>query len=86
MHQVAISSAINFNGADLGIRQSWLPLFDKYSVDVVACDHEHHFERSLAVRGVDPGSSATLRPLVTDTRTHVVDTTKGTVHMVIGGG
>jgi 3',5'-cyclic AMP phosphodiesterase CpdA len=49
MHQVAISSAINFNGADLGIRQEWLPLFDKYGVDLVVCGHEHHFERSLAI-------------------------------------
>ena len=86
MHQVAISSAINFNGADLGIRQAWLPLFDKYGVDLVVCGHEHHFERSLAVRGVDSASTATLRPRVTETRTDVVDTTKGTVHMVIGGG
>jgi 3',5'-cyclic AMP phosphodiesterase CpdA len=86
MHQVAISSAINFNGADLGIRQAWLPLFDKYGVDLVVCGHEHHFERTLAVRGVDPASIATLRPRVADTSTDVVDTSKGTVHMVIGGG
>ena len=86
MHQVAISSALNFNGADLGIRREWLPLFDKYGVDLVVCGHEHHFERSLAVRGVDPASVATLRPRVADSRTDVVDTSKGTVHMVIGGG
>jgi hypothetical protein len=86
MHQVAISSAINFNGADLGIRQEWLPVFDKYGVDLVVCGHEHHFERSLAVRGVDPASASTRRPKVTDARTDVVDTTKGTVHMIIGGG
>jgi hypothetical protein len=29
MHQGAISSAINCNGADLDIRQEWLPLFGK---------------------------------------------------------
>jgi hypothetical protein len=27
---------------DLGIRQEWLPLFDKYGVDLVVCGHEHH--------------------------------------------
>jgi 3',5'-cyclic AMP phosphodiesterase CpdA len=86
MHQVAISSAINFNGADLGVRQEWLPLFDKYAVDLVVCGHEHHFERSLALRGVDPASVSTLRPRVADQQTDVVDTSKGTVHMVIGGG
>jgi 3',5'-cyclic AMP phosphodiesterase CpdA len=86
MHQVAISSAIGFNGADLGIRQEWLPLFDRYGVDLVVCGHEHHFERSLALRGVDPAGADTLRPMVRDSRTDVVDTSRGTVHMVIGGG
>ena len=86
MHQDAISSARNFNGADLGIRQEWLPLFDKYGVDLVVCGHEHHFERTVAVRGVDPAGASTLRPMVTDSRTDVVDTSKGTVHMIIGGG
>ncbi len=56
MHQVAMSSA-HFNGADLGIRQHWLPLFDAYGVDLVLSGHEHHFERSYPVRGVLPGSS-----------------------------
>src|ERR1700760_4834969 len=32
MHQVAISTADKFNGADLGIRQGWEPLFDKPGV------------------------------------------------------
>jgi hypothetical protein len=85
MHQVAISSAHNFNGADLGIRQTWLPLFDKYGVDLVLTGHEHHFERTFALRGVDSGSS-TLRPKVTDSNLKLVDTTQGAVHMIIGGG
>jgi hypothetical protein len=29
MHQVAISTVDMFNGADLGIREEWVPLFDK---------------------------------------------------------
>ena len=51
MHQVAISTADKFNGADLGIRQEWVPLFDKYGVDLVVCGHEHHYERSHPIRG-----------------------------------
>lgn len=84
MHQVAISSADKFNGADLGIRQDWLPLFDKYQVDLVLCGHEHHYERSHPVRGVT--GSETLTPRPADTRKDIVDTSKGTVHLVIGGG
>jgi 3',5'-cyclic AMP phosphodiesterase CpdA len=84
MHQVAISSADMFNGADLGIRQEWLPLFDKYGVDLVVCGHEHHYERSHPLRGRQ--ANATLTPLPAATATDVIDTTKGTVHMIIGGG
>ncbi len=84
MHQVAISSVDMFNGADLGIRQEWLPLFDKYEVDLVVCGHEHHYERSHPIRGRQ--ANETLTPIPAATATDVIDTTKGTVHMVIGGG
>jgi 3',5'-cyclic AMP phosphodiesterase CpdA len=84
MHQVAISTADKFNGADLGIRQEWVPLFDKYGVDLVVCGHEHHYERSHPIRGAEQNQTLTPRPAATVT--DVIDTTKGTVHMVIGGG
>jgi Purple acid Phosphatase, N-terminal domain/Calcineurin-like phosphoesterase len=84
MHQVAISTVDKFNGADLGIRQEWVPLFDKYGVDLVVCGHEHHYERSHPLRGWQ--ANATLTPIPAATATDVIDTTKGTVHMVIGGG
>src|ERR1700730_18184755 len=84
MHQVAISTADMFNGADLGIRQEWVPLFDRYGVDLVVCGHEHHYERSHPIRGRE--SNVTLTPVAAATVTDVIDTSKGTVHMVIGGG
>lgn len=84
MHQVAISTADKFNGADLGIREDWLPLFDKYGVDLVVCGHEHHYERSHPLRGCE--ANATLTPIPVATAADVIDTSKGTVHMVIGGG
>jgi hypothetical protein len=84
MHQVAISTVDKFNGADLGIREEWVPLFDKYGVDLVVCGHEHHYERSHPLRGWQ--SNATLTPIPAATGTDVIDTTQGTVHMVIGGG
>jgi hypothetical protein len=84
MHQVAISTADKFNGADLGIRQEWLPLFDTYGVDLVVCGHEHHYERSHPIRGRQVNE--TLTPIPAATATDVIDTTEGTVHMVIGGG
>jgi hypothetical protein len=84
MHQVAVSTADKFNGADLGIREEWVPLFDRYGVDLVVCGHEHHYERSHPIRGHEPNDTLTPRPAAT--ATDVIDTTQGTVHMVIGGG
>jgi 3',5'-cyclic AMP phosphodiesterase CpdA len=84
MHQVAISTADKANGADLGIREEWVPLFDQYGVDLVVCGHEHHYERSHPIRGRE--ANQTLTPVPAATATDVIDTTKGTVHMVIGGG
>jgi hypothetical protein len=84
MHQVAISTADKFNGADLGIREEWVPLFDRHGVDLVVCGHEHHYERSHPIRGQTP--NATLTPIAASTAIDRIDTTRGTVHMVIGGG
>jgi 3',5'-cyclic AMP phosphodiesterase CpdA len=75
MHQVAMSSAA-FNGADLGVREALLPVFDRYGVDLVLGGHEHHYERTHPVRGVEPGS-ALLTPARAD---------GGTVHVTIGVG
>src|SRR5262249_25595181 len=53
-------------------------------VDVVVCGHEHHYERTHPIRGHQ--SNDTMTPDPAATRTDVVDTSKGTVHMIIGGG
>lgn len=84
MHQTAFSTADHTNGADLGIRQQWLPLFDQYGVDLVVCGHEHHYERAHPVRGAL--GTDTLTPIPVATSGDVIDTSKGTVHLVIGGG
>ena len=59
MHQCALSSA-RANGSDLGIRRAWLPLFDRYEVDLVLSGHEHNYERSYPVRGYDYGAHGTV--------------------------
>jgi hypothetical protein len=96
MHQIACSSSATGNGSDLGIRQEWLPLFDRYQVDLVLSGHDHDYERSFPVRGFDSmaGTEAaagtpvqTLRPRpVTTQDTGVFDTSQGTVHLVLGCG
>ncbi|MFD4509232.1 purple acid phosphatase family protein [Streptomyces sp. NPDC058457] len=84
MHQVMVSSS-DANGADLGLREKYGPLFDRYGVDLVLCGHEHNYERSLAVRGVVNGSE-TLTPNPVSQATDDIDADLGTVHMILGGG
>jgi hypothetical protein len=65
-------------------------------VDLVLCGHDHDYERSFPVRGYDPmaGQDAatgapveTRRPHpVTTTDTGRFDTSRGTVHLVLGTG
>jgi Calcineurin-like phosphoesterase/Purple acid Phosphatase, N-terminal domain len=98
MHQDALSSSKNGNGSDKGIRENWLPLFDKYGVDLVLCGHDHDYERSWPVRGCnhhvgrDAASGATVdtcqpNPVITaEPANGRFDTTHGTVHLVLGGG
>ena len=84
MHQTAVSTGERTNGADLGIRENWLPLFDRFGVDLVVCGHEHHYERTHAIRGTLPTDTQTPNPV--DSQPDHIDTSKGTVHLVIGGG
>jgi Purple acid Phosphatase, N-terminal domain/Calcineurin-like phosphoesterase len=85
MHQLALSSSADGNGCDLGIREEFVPLFDRYGVDLVLCGHDHDYERSFPVRGVVAGSP-TRRPRVVSTDASVIDTALGTVHLTLGGG
>ena len=96
MHQCAASSSATGNGSDLGIRAEWLPLFDRYQVDLVLNGHDHDYERSFPCRGTDANAGTeaatgaivdTLRPHpVTTDDTGVFDTSQGTVHLILGCG
>jgi hypothetical protein len=98
MHQDALSSSKYGNGSDKGIREAWLPLFDRYGVDLVLCGHDHDYERSWPVRGChhntgrDAQSGApvdTLQPkpvITTHPPSGQFDTGKGTIHLILGGG
>jgi hypothetical protein len=98
MHQDALSSSKNGNGSDRGIRESWLPLFDRYGVDLVLCGHDHDYERSWPVRGCnhDVGRDALSGAVVDTCQPEPVitaepadgkfDTSHGTIHFILGGG
>ncbi|MDR5816074.1 fibronectin type III domain-containing protein [Caballeronia sp. LZ033] len=98
MHQDALSSSKTGNGSDKGIREAWLPLFDRYGVDLVLCGHDHDYERSHPVRGCNhhAGRDAVTgervdtlqpRPVHGSPRANdPIDTSHGTVHLILGGG
>jgi hypothetical protein len=98
MHQDALSSSQNGNGSDRGIRETWLPLFDRYGVDLVLCGHDHDYERSWPVRGCkhhvgrDAASGETVdtcqpQPVMTrEPADGRFDTRLGTIHLILGGG
>jgi hypothetical protein len=98
MHQDALSSAKNGNGSDKGIREAWLPLFDRYGVDLVLCGHDHDYERSWPVRGCNhnvgrdalsgaPVDTLQPDPVITSTPANgAFDTSLGTIHFILGGG
>ncbi|MBN3759625.1 metallophosphoesterase family protein [Burkholderia sp. Ac-20365] len=99
MHQDALSSSKTGNGSDKGIREAWLPLFDRYGVDLVLCGHDHDYERSYPVRGCNhhAGIDATTGEKVDTLQPKPVvhahassgntfDTSHGTIHLILGGG
>jgi 3',5'-cyclic AMP phosphodiesterase CpdA len=98
MHQDALSSSMNGNGSDKGIREAWLPLFDRYGVDLVLCGHDHDYERSWPVRGCNHNVGRDVatgravdtcqpRPVITAEPTGgEFDTRAGTVHLILGCG
>jgi len=98
MHQDALSSSQNGNGSDRGIRETWLPLFDRYGVDLVLCGHDHDYERSWPVRGCnhhvgrDAQTGETVdtyqpKPVMTSEPANSrFDARQGTIHLILGGG
>jgi hypothetical protein len=98
MHQDALSSSKNGNGSDKGIRETWLPLFDRYGVDLVLCGHDHDYERSWPVRGCNlhvgrdaatgsPVDTCQPQPVLTlEPADGTFDATQGTIHLILGGG
>lgn len=98
MHQDALSSSQTSNGSDKGIREAWLPLFDRYGVDLVLCGHDHDYERSHPVHGCNHGVGTDIatgaavdtlqpRPVASAAGADaVIDTSHGAVHLILGGG
>ena len=64
------------HGSEGGIREEWVPLFDRYQVDLVISGHNHCYERTLPIRG---------GAVVSDSM-QMVDSSLGTTYVIAGGG
>ena len=59
-----------------GVREEWVPLFDRYAADLVIAGHNHCYERTLPLRGGSVAGFDADR----------VDSTVGTTYVTVGGG
>ncbi len=50
MHHPAYS--VGFHGSTEEIQNRWVPLFEKYGVDLVLAGHDHDYQRTMPINGV----------------------------------
>jgi hypothetical protein len=75
MHASPYSTS-DAHGSEGGIRDLWVPLFDKYEVDLVISGHNHCYERTQPLRA----------GAITAHATQSVDSELGTTYITAGGG
>jgi len=80
-HHRSTYSCGGSHGSDLELRKAWQPLFDKYEVDMVFSGHDHLYERSKPIRGLDGDEGIVAAAGPDDTP---VDQS-GTLYVVSGG-
>ncbi|NED82794.1 phosphoesterase, partial [Streptomyces sp. SID11233] len=75
-HHCAFSTT-NAHASDGGVRDAWVPLFDKYRVDLVVNGHNHVYERTDALRGGQVARTVPIGESVSSTRDGIVYVTAG---------
>lgn len=55
VHHRPFYSCLSTHRPDTGLRQAWQPIFDEFEVDVVFTGHNHVYERTLPIRGLEGG-------------------------------
>lgn len=58
MHKPPFS--MGFHGDSKDIQKYWVPLFDRYGVDVVFSGHEHIYERTKPIKDLNPDEAGTV--------------------------
>jgi 3',5'-cyclic AMP phosphodiesterase CpdA len=81
MHHRSTYSCGGNHGSDLDLRAAWQPIFDEHEVDFVFSGHDHLYERSVPIRGLD-GTD----PILADATAGGVPVDgSGTLYVVAGG-
>ncbi|MFJ2214419.1 purple acid phosphatase family protein [Streptomyces sp. NPDC101062] len=75
-HHCAFSTT-NAHASDGGVRDAWVPLFDKHRVDLVINGHNHVYERTDALRGGAVGRKVPIGESVSSVRDGIVYVTAG---------
>ena len=82
LHHYATYSCSHRHGSQIDIRAAWQPSYDRHGVDVVFTGHDHNYERSLPIRGLDAMGEGVVA--VSGPDGEPVDES-GTVYVVSGG-
>ncbi|HJL06197.1 MAG TPA: fibronectin type III domain-containing protein [Polyangiaceae bacterium LLY-WYZ-15_(1-7)] len=53
VHHRPFYTCLSTHRPDVGLRQAWQPVFDEYEVDIVFTGHNHVYERSQPIRGLE---------------------------------
>ncbi|MEU2868428.1 metallophosphoesterase family protein [Streptomyces olivoreticuli] len=75
-HHCAFSTT-NSHASEGGVRDAWLPLFEKHKVDLVINGHNHVYERTDAIRGTGVGKKLPIGGSADSTRDGIVYVTAG---------
>lgn len=75
-HHCAFSTT-NAHASEGGVRDAWVPLFDKHQVDLVVNGHNHVYERTDALRGGRVARRVPIGESVSAVRDGVVYVTAG---------
>ena len=86
VHHKPLYTCLSRHSPEVSLRSAWQPLFDQYHVDVVWAGHNHVYERSRPIRGLDGTEGvvaavggANYEPQISD------GTASGTVYVVAAG-
>jgi 3',5'-cyclic AMP phosphodiesterase CpdA len=58
LHHPPYSSG--YHGSTMNVRRKYSPLFEKYSVDIVFCGHDHTYERTVGIKNFVPDGEGVI--------------------------